>query len=103
MNGTMAASSNRIMLGPLVAAIDQGTSSTRFLVSRISKDKSSCCGGALSGSHTDRQIGESSVPLPTCAGNECTRAGSAGVTYCHASYPHGLNSVSESAHSHDAN
>ncbi|KAI2668477.1 Glycerol kinase 2 [Labeo rohita] len=35
MNGTMAASSNRIMLGPLVAAIDQGTSSTRFLVSRI--------------------------------------------------------------------
>uniref|UniRef100_A0A673J0I7 glycerol kinase n=1 Tax=Sinocyclocheilus rhinocerous TaxID=307959 RepID=A0A673J0I7_9TELE len=28
----MAASSNRIMLGPLVAAIDQGTSSTRFLV-----------------------------------------------------------------------
>ncbi|XP_073698075.1 glycerol kinase isoform X1 [Garra rufa] len=32
MNGTMAASSNRIMLGPLVAAIDQGTSSTRFLV-----------------------------------------------------------------------
>ncbi|XP_059408357.1 glycerol kinase-like isoform X2 [Carassius carassius] len=32
MNGTMAASSNRIILGPLVAAIDQGTSSTRFLV-----------------------------------------------------------------------
>ncbi|TRY95296.1 hypothetical protein DNTS_006748 [Danionella cerebrum] len=32
MNGTMAASSSRIMLGPLVAAIDQGTSSTRFLV-----------------------------------------------------------------------
>ncbi|KAF4075138.1 hypothetical protein AMELA_G00231150 [Ameiurus melas] len=32
MNGPMAASSNRIMLGPLVAAIDQGTSSTRFLV-----------------------------------------------------------------------
>nr|XP_009289973.1 glycerol kinase isoform X6 [Danio rerio] len=32
MNDTMAASSNRIMLGPLVAAIDQGTSSTRFLV-----------------------------------------------------------------------
>ncbi|XP_077088363.1 glycerol kinase isoform X2 [Siphateles boraxobius] len=32
MNGIMAASSNRIMLGPLVAAIDQGTSSTRFLV-----------------------------------------------------------------------
>ncbi|KAK3530471.1 hypothetical protein QTP86_024386, partial [Hemibagrus guttatus] len=32
MNGAMAASSNRIMLGPLVAAIDQGTSSTRFLV-----------------------------------------------------------------------
>ncbi|XP_036396189.1 glycerol kinase-like isoform X1 [Megalops cyprinoides] len=32
MNGTMAASSDRIMLGPLVAAIDQGTSSTRFLV-----------------------------------------------------------------------
>ncbi|XP_016407505.1 glycerol kinase-like isoform X4 [Sinocyclocheilus rhinocerous] len=32
MNGTMAASSNRITLGPLVAAIDQGTSSTRFLV-----------------------------------------------------------------------
>uniref|UniRef100_A0AAX7VBH8 glycerol kinase n=1 Tax=Astatotilapia calliptera TaxID=8154 RepID=A0AAX7VBH8_ASTCA len=32
MNGTMAASSHRIMLGPLVAAIDQGTSSTRFLV-----------------------------------------------------------------------
>ncbi|XP_067297639.1 glycerol kinase isoform X3 [Pseudorasbora parva] len=32
MNSTMAASSNRIMLGPLVAAIDQGTSSTRFLV-----------------------------------------------------------------------
>ncbi|KAI3366125.1 hypothetical protein L3Q82_009946 [Scortum barcoo] len=31
MNGTMAASSHRIMLGPLVAAIDQGTSSTRFL------------------------------------------------------------------------
>ncbi|RXN02871.1 glycerol kinase-like isoform X5 [Labeo rohita] len=29
----MAASSNRIMLGPLVAAIDQGTSSTRFLIS----------------------------------------------------------------------
>uniref|UniRef100_A0A673JGB0 glycerol kinase n=1 Tax=Sinocyclocheilus rhinocerous TaxID=307959 RepID=A0A673JGB0_9TELE len=28
----MAASSNRITLGPLVAAIDQGTSSTRFLV-----------------------------------------------------------------------
>uniref|UniRef100_A0A3B3Q7U3 glycerol kinase n=1 Tax=Paramormyrops kingsleyae TaxID=1676925 RepID=A0A3B3Q7U3_9TELE len=28
----MAASSDRIMLGPLVAAIDQGTSSTRFLV-----------------------------------------------------------------------
>uniref|UniRef100_A0A673C5B0 glycerol kinase n=1 Tax=Sphaeramia orbicularis TaxID=375764 RepID=A0A673C5B0_9TELE len=28
----MAASSHRIMLGPLVAAIDQGTSSTRFLV-----------------------------------------------------------------------
>uniref|UniRef100_A0A4W4GN63 glycerol kinase n=1 Tax=Electrophorus electricus TaxID=8005 RepID=A0A4W4GN63_ELEEL len=28
----MAASSSRIMLGPLVAAIDQGTSSTRFLV-----------------------------------------------------------------------
>lgn len=35
MNSIMAASSNRIMLGPLVAAIDQGTSSTRFLVSRI--------------------------------------------------------------------
>ncbi|XP_072302985.1 glycerol kinase isoform X2 [Eucyclogobius newberryi] len=32
MNGTMAASSHRIKLGPLVAAIDQGTSSTRFLV-----------------------------------------------------------------------
>ncbi|KAM6945821.1 glycerol kinase 3-like [Aplochiton taeniatus] len=32
MNCSMAASSNRIMLGPLVAAIDQGTSSTRFLV-----------------------------------------------------------------------
>ncbi|XP_041835112.1 glycerol kinase isoform X2 [Melanotaenia boesemani] len=32
MNGTMAASSHRITLGPLVAAIDQGTSSTRFLV-----------------------------------------------------------------------
>ncbi|XP_029306928.1 glycerol kinase isoform X1 [Cottoperca gobio] len=32
MNSTMAASSHRIMLGPLVAAIDQGTSSTRFLV-----------------------------------------------------------------------
>ncbi|XP_062303442.1 glycerol kinase isoform X2 [Osmerus eperlanus] len=32
MNGSMAASSNRVMLGPLVAAIDQGTSSTRFLV-----------------------------------------------------------------------
>ncbi|XP_029941849.1 glycerol kinase-like isoform X1 [Salarias fasciatus] len=32
MNGGMAASSNRITLGPLVAAIDQGTSSTRFLV-----------------------------------------------------------------------
>ncbi|KAM4602072.1 glycerol kinase-like isoform 1-T1 [Polymixia lowei] len=32
MHGAMAASSNRIMLGPLVAAIDQGTSSTRFLV-----------------------------------------------------------------------
>lgn len=33
MKDTMAASSDRIMLGPLVAAIDQGTSSTRFLVS----------------------------------------------------------------------
>nr|XP_023687560.1 glycerol kinase [Paramormyrops kingsleyae] len=32
MKDTMAASSDRIMLGPLVAAIDQGTSSTRFLV-----------------------------------------------------------------------
>ncbi|KAK5619259.1 hypothetical protein CRENBAI_018109 [Crenichthys baileyi] len=32
MNGSMAASSHRITLGPLVAAIDQGTSSTRFLV-----------------------------------------------------------------------
>ncbi|XP_041637994.1 glycerol kinase isoform X2 [Cheilinus undulatus] len=32
MQGDMAASSHRIMLGPLVAAIDQGTSSTRFLV-----------------------------------------------------------------------
>lgn len=32
MNEAMAASSHRIMLGPLVAAIDQGTSSTRFLV-----------------------------------------------------------------------
>ncbi|XP_056156983.1 glycerol kinase isoform X1 [Lampris incognitus] len=32
MNGAMAASSDRITLGPLVAAIDQGTSSTRFLV-----------------------------------------------------------------------
>lgn len=32
MNGTMAASSHRVLLGPLVAAIDQGTSSTRFLV-----------------------------------------------------------------------
>ncbi|KAM9455159.1 glycerol kinase isoform 1-T1 [Clarias gariepinus] len=32
MNGPMAASSDRISLGPLVAAIDQGTSSTRFLV-----------------------------------------------------------------------
>ncbi|XP_028327188.1 glycerol kinase isoform X1 [Gouania willdenowi] len=32
MNGAMAASSHRILLGPLVAAIDQGTSSTRFLV-----------------------------------------------------------------------
>ncbi|XP_060888307.1 glycerol kinase isoform X1 [Labrus mixtus] len=32
MHGTMAASSHRIMLGPLVAAVDQGTSSTRFLV-----------------------------------------------------------------------
>ncbi|XP_069020280.1 glycerol kinase isoform X2 [Embiotoca jacksoni] len=32
MKGTMAASSHRMMLGPLVAAIDQGTSSTRFLV-----------------------------------------------------------------------
>ncbi|KAF7230164.1 glycerol kinase isoform X2 [Nothobranchius furzeri] len=32
MNGTMAGSSHRITLGPLVAAIDQGTSSTRFLV-----------------------------------------------------------------------
>lgn len=33
MNSRMAASSSRVMLGPLVAAIDQGTSSTRFLVS----------------------------------------------------------------------
>ncbi|XP_061534448.1 glycerol kinase isoform X3 [Phycodurus eques] len=32
MIGTMAGSSHRVMLGPLVAAIDQGTSSTRFLV-----------------------------------------------------------------------
>ncbi|KAJ8350905.1 hypothetical protein SKAU_G00260350 [Synaphobranchus kaupii] len=32
MNERMAASSDRVMLGPLVAAIDQGTSSTRFLV-----------------------------------------------------------------------
>ncbi|XP_074482676.1 glycerol kinase isoform X3 [Sebastes fasciatus] len=32
MNGAMAASSHRITMGPLVAAIDQGTSSTRFLV-----------------------------------------------------------------------
>ncbi|KAF3857375.1 hypothetical protein F7725_009234 [Dissostichus mawsoni] len=32
MNSTMAASSHRITMGPLVAAIDQGTSSTRFLV-----------------------------------------------------------------------
>lgn len=32
MIGSMAASSHRITLGPLVAAIDQGTSSTRFLV-----------------------------------------------------------------------
>lgn len=32
MNEAMAASSHRIMMGPLVAAIDQGTSSTRFLV-----------------------------------------------------------------------
>ncbi|KAM8904412.1 LOW QUALITY PROTEIN: glycerol kinase 3-like [Spinachia spinachia] len=32
MNGSMAASSHRVTLGPLVAAIDQGTSSTRFLV-----------------------------------------------------------------------
>ncbi|XP_018595445.2 glycerol kinase isoform X3 [Scleropages formosus] len=32
MTGAMAASSDRIMLGPLVAAVDQGTSSTRFLV-----------------------------------------------------------------------
>ncbi|KAG7479767.1 glycerol kinase isoform X2 [Solea senegalensis] len=32
MNGTMAALSHRVKLGPLVAAIDQGTSSTRFLV-----------------------------------------------------------------------
>ncbi|XP_036838124.1 glycerol kinase isoform X8 [Oncorhynchus mykiss] len=32
MNSRMAASSSRVMLGPLVAAIDQGTSSTRFLV-----------------------------------------------------------------------
>ncbi|XP_015251026.1 PREDICTED: glycerol kinase isoform X1 [Cyprinodon variegatus] len=32
MNSPMAASSHRITLGPLVAAIDQGTSSTRFLV-----------------------------------------------------------------------
>ncbi|XP_035983977.1 glycerol kinase isoform X2 [Fundulus heteroclitus] len=32
MNSSMAASSHRITLGPLVAAIDQGTSSTRFLV-----------------------------------------------------------------------
>ncbi|XP_029596865.1 glycerol kinase isoform X1 [Salmo trutta] len=32
MNSGMAASSSRVMLGPLVAAIDQGTSSTRFLV-----------------------------------------------------------------------
>ncbi|XP_020792218.1 glycerol kinase isoform X1 [Boleophthalmus pectinirostris] len=31
-SSTMAASSHRITLGPLVAAIDQGTSSTRFLV-----------------------------------------------------------------------
>ncbi|XP_028837309.1 glycerol kinase isoform X4 [Denticeps clupeoides] len=32
MRGGMAASSERIVLGPLVAAVDQGTSSTRFLV-----------------------------------------------------------------------
>uniref|UniRef100_A0A3P9JR96 glycerol kinase n=1 Tax=Oryzias latipes TaxID=8090 RepID=A0A3P9JR96_ORYLA len=32
MNSAMAASSHRITFGPLVAAIDQGTSSTRFLV-----------------------------------------------------------------------
>ncbi|KAL4609091.1 glycerol kinase isoform X4 [Arapaima gigas] len=32
MIDAMAASSDRIMLGPLVAAVDQGTSSTRFLV-----------------------------------------------------------------------
>ncbi|KAM9820830.1 glycerol kinase 3 [Neosynchiropus ocellatus] len=32
MHGDMAASSNRIRMGSLVAAIDQGTSSTRFLV-----------------------------------------------------------------------
>lgn len=31
----MAKSSNRIMPGPLVGAIDQGTSSTRFLVSEV--------------------------------------------------------------------
>ncbi|KAG7463601.1 hypothetical protein MATL_G00178260 [Megalops atlanticus] len=32
MSGRMAASSDRIIMGPLVGAIDQGTSSTRFLV-----------------------------------------------------------------------
>lgn len=41
MNEAMAASSHRIMLGPLVAAIDQGTSSTRFLVRRTRRRKPS--------------------------------------------------------------
>lgn len=75
---TMAASSNRIMLGPLVAAIDQGTSSTRFLVSWILRTVIVLWG---SGSHTDKDWRVLSVPLPTCAG-KYFGADSAGLLSC---------------------
>lgn len=67
MNSIMAASSNRIMLGPLVAAIDQGTSSTRFLVSGILRTCHLVVVEFTEVARIHPENGESSVPLPTCA------------------------------------
>lgn len=67
------AASDRMVLGPLVGSIDQGTSSSRFLV-RASR--SSGCGRAGGGGFSAASRGVSLRPWGTSEG--LRRAGAAG-------------------------